>query len=107
LWGNQGGEKKEIQNKEMIMNIYVGNLSSTVTEESIRKAFESFGQVTSSKIIKDKYTGDSRGFAFVEMPVQAQAQEAVRSLNGKELLGQQISVNEARPRNDQGRANRF
>ncbi len=89
------------------MNIYVGNLSSDVTEESIRQAFESFGQVTSSKIIKDKYTGHSRGFGFIEMPVQAQAQEAIRSLNGKELLGQQISVNEARPRNDQGRMSRY
>ena len=86
------------------MNIYVGNLSSNATEETIRQAFESFGQVTSARIIKDKYTGQSRGFGFVEMLEQSQAQAAIKSLNGKELLGKQISVNEARPRTDQGRS---
>jgi RNA recognition motif-containing protein len=84
------------------MNIYVGNLSSNATEETIREAFEAFGQVTSARIIKDKYTGQSRGFGFVEMVEQAQAQVAIKSLNGKELLGKQMSVNEARPRTDQG-----
>ena len=86
------------------MNIYVGNLSYNATEENLRQAFESFGQVTSARIIKDKYTGQSRGFGFVEMLEQAQAQAAIKSLNGKELLGKQISVNEARPRTDQGRS---
>jgi RNA recognition motif-containing protein len=86
------------------MNIYVGNLSSNATDETIRQAFESFGQVTSARVIKDKYTGQSRGFGFVEMLEQAQAQAAIKSLNGKELLGKQISVNEARPRTDQGRS---
>jgi RNA recognition motif-containing protein len=85
------------------MNIYVGNLSHNATEENLRQAFEPFGQVTSARIIKDKYSGQSRGFGFVEMPAQSQAQTAIRSLNGKELLGKQISVNEARPRADQGR----
>jgi len=85
------------------MNIYVGNLSSEVSAENLRQAFESFGQVTSARIIKDKYNGQPRGFGFVEMPEQAQAQTAIKSLNGKELLGKQISVNEARPRADQGR----
>ncbi len=85
------------------MNIYVGNLSYHATEETIRQAFESFGQVISARIIKDKYTGQSRGFGFVEMLEQSQAQAAIKSLNGKELLGKQISVNEARPRADQGR----
>ncbi len=85
------------------MNIYVGNLSNIATDETIRQAFESFGQVTSAKIIKDKYTGQSRGFGFVEMLEQAQAQAAIKSLNGKELLGKQMSVNEARPRTDKGR----
>jgi RNA recognition motif-containing protein len=84
------------------MNIYVGNLSSNATDEAIREAFESFGQVTSARIIKDKYTGQSRGFGFVEMTEQAQAQAAIRSLNGKDLLGKQLSVNEARPRAAQG-----
>jgi RNA recognition motif-containing protein len=88
----------------MIMNIYVGNLSYNATEETIRQAFESFGQVTSARIIKDKYTGQSKGFGFVEMLEQSQAQAAIKSLNGKELLGKQMSVNEARPRTDQGRS---
>ena len=85
------------------MNIYVGNLPSDATDETIKQAFESFGEVTSARVIKDKYTGQSRGFGFVEMAVQSQAQTAINSLNGKELLGKQISVNEARPRADQGR----
>ena len=85
------------------MNIYVGNLSYEATDGSIREAFESFGQVTSARVIKDKYNGQSRGFGFVEMPVQSQAQTAIKSLNGKELLGKQLSVNEARPRTSQGR----
>jgi RNA recognition motif-containing protein len=87
----------------MIMNIYVGNLSNDATDVTIREAFESFGQVTSARVIKDKYTGQSRGFGFVEMSVQAQAQTAIKSLNGKELLGKPISVNEARPRADLGK----
>jgi cold-inducible RNA-binding protein len=78
------------------MNIYVGNLSYNATEENLRQAFESFGEVTSARVIKDKYTGQSRGFGFVEMLEQAQA--AIKNLNGKELLGKQMSVNEARPR---------
>ena len=85
------------------MNIYVGNLSSDVTDETIRAAFESFGEVASARVIKDKYNGQSRGFAFVEMPAQSQALTAIKSLNGKELQGKQMSVNEARPRADQGR----
>jgi RNA recognition motif-containing protein len=84
------------------MNIYVGNLSYDVSEENLRQAFESFGQVTSARIIKDKYSGQSRGFGFVEMLEQAQAQAAIKGLNGKELLGKQMSVNEARPRTNRG-----
>ena len=84
------------------MNIYVGNLSYNATEETVRQAFESFGQVTSARIIKDKYTGQSKGFGFVEMLEQSQAHAAIKSLNGKELLGKQMSVNEARPRTDRG-----
>ncbi len=85
------------------MNIYVGNLSSDVKDETIREAFESFGQVTSARVIKDKYTGQSRCFGFVEMGMQFQAQIAIKSLNGKELMGKEISVSEARPRRDEGR----
>jgi len=85
------------------MNIYVGNLSYEATDVTIREAFESFGQVTSARVIKDKYNGQSRGFGFIEMPAQSQAQTAIKSLNGKELLGKQMSVKEARARADQGR----
>ncbi len=62
------------------MNIYVGNLSFDVTDDAVRKAFESFGEVASAKVITDKYNGQSRGFAFVEMPGQAQAKTAIESL---------------------------
>ena len=79
------------------MNIYVGNLSTGATDEMIREAFESFGEVTSARVIKDKYTGQSRGFGFVEMTTQSQAQTAIKSLNGKELQGKDMKVSEARP----------
>jgi len=87
----------------MIMNIYVGNLSYDATDDTIKAAFESFGEVTAARVIKDKYTGQSRGFGFVEMSEQAQAETAIKSLNGKEILGKQISVNEARAQTNQGR----
>jgi RNA recognition motif-containing protein len=86
------------------MNIYVGNLSFDVSEENLRQIFEPFGQVSSITIIKDKYSGQSRGFGFVEMPDRAQAQAAIGNLNGKEVLGRQLNVNEARPRNDRGKS---
>ena len=85
------------------MNIFVGNLSFEVTEETIQRTFESFGEVTSAKIIRDKYSGQSREFGFMEMPGQSQAQTAIRSLNGKELQGREMSVSEARPRPGSGR----
>ncbi len=82
------------------MNIYVGNLSQEVTEEDLRQAFEAFGQVESAAIIKDKFTGESRGFGFVEMPAKAEAQAAIADMNEKELKGRALNVNEARPRED-------
>ncbi len=82
------------------MNIYVGNLSHEVTEEELRQEFEAFGQVESAAIIKDKFTGDSRGFGFVEMPAKAEAQSAIAGLNDTELQGRTLNVNEARPRED-------
>ncbi len=87
------------------MNIYVGNLSREVTEEDLRQAFETFGQVTSVKIITDKLSGVSRGFGFVEMPAKAEAQAAITGLNDKELKGGTLTVNEARPRSE-GRRDR-
>ncbi|MFW6128887.1 MAG: RNA recognition motif domain-containing protein [Candidatus Aminicenantaceae bacterium] len=82
------------------MNIYVGNLSNDTKENDLRKTFEDFGQVTSAKIITDRYTGDSRGFGFVEMPANQEAKAAISGLNGKSLNGNTLKVNEARPRND-------
>jgi RNA recognition motif-containing protein len=80
------------------MNIYVGNLSPEATEKDVRHAFEGFGQVASDRIIKDKVSGQSRGFGFVEMLNKTEAHAAISGLNRKELKGQQIIVNEARPR---------
>jgi RNA recognition motif-containing protein len=84
------------------MKIYVGNLSYDVSGENLRQAFEAFGQVSSASIVKDKYSGQPRGFGFVEMPDQAEAQAAIQNLNGKELLGRPMNVNEARPRLERG-----
>lgn len=82
------------------MNIFVGNLSRDVTNEDLQQAFQAFGEVTSANVIRDKFSGDSRGFGFVEMPAKAAAQAAIAGLNGKELKGRAINVNEARPRAD-------
>jgi RNA recognition motif-containing protein len=86
------------------MKIYVGNLPHDVSEINLRQAFEAFGQVSSATIVKDRYSGQPRGFGFVEMLDQTEAQAAIQNLNGKELLGQQMKVNEARPRTDRGRS---
>jgi RNA recognition motif-containing protein len=85
------------------VNIYVGNLSHELTEGELREAFETFGQVTSAKIITDRYSGVSRGFGFVEMDTKSEAEAAITGLNGKELKGRTLTVNEARPRSDDRR----
>jgi RNA recognition motif-containing protein len=85
------------------MNIYVGNLSYSVTEEELQKAFEAFGEVTSVNIITDNYSGRSKGFGFVEMPGKEEAAAAISGINGKEMAGRTLNVNEARPRADKGR----
>lgn len=82
------------------MNIYVGNLAHATTDEELRQAFEEFGQVSSATIIKDKFSGESRGFGFVEMPSKEEAAKAMEELNGNELGGRTLTVNEARPRTD-------
>jgi RNA recognition motif-containing protein len=84
------------------MNIYVGNMSYEVSEEDLRLAFGEFGQVETANIIKDKYSGESKGFGFVEMPSKAEGQSAIDGLNGKEFKGRTLNVNEARPRTDRG-----
>jgi RNA recognition motif-containing protein len=86
------------------MNIYVGNLSFDASEEDLQKLFSGFGQVSSVTIVRDKYSGQPRGFGFIEMPERSEAQAAIENLNGKELLGRAINVSEARPRTDRGRS---
>ena len=82
------------------MRLYAGNLSYTVTEDELRNAFSEFGKVESATIISDKRTGSSKGFGFVEMPDKAEAEKAIKELNGKDLGGRAIAVNEARPKVD-------
>ena len=81
-------------------NIYVGNLSYNATEDEIRQAFAEHGEVSSVKIITDRETGRSRGFAFVEMPKRDEGQTAINELNGSEVRGRNIKVSEARPKKD-------
>jgi len=80
------------------MNIYVGNLSYGMSESELRDAFAAFGEVSSVKVLMDRETGRSRGFGFVEMPNQGEGEAAISNLNGKELDGRPLRVNEARPR---------
>ena len=84
------------------MNIYVGNLSYRTTEDELRRAFEAYGAVSSAAIIKDRDSGQSKGFGFVEMPSDAEAQAAITGLNDKEVGGRRLKVNQARPREDGG-----
>lgn len=80
------------------MNIYVGNLPFETTEDSLQVAFTEYGEVTTARVITDKFTGRSRGFGFVEMPDNSEAEAAIQALNGKEMDGRPLTVNEARPR---------
>jgi RNA recognition motif-containing protein len=89
------------------MNIYVGNLSFSVSEADLKEAFGAFGAVSSASIIKDKFSGESRGFGFVEMPAKEEADKAIAALNGKDLKGRALKVNEAKPRTDRPRSGGF
>ena len=80
------------------MNIYVGNLADSVSDADLREAFSASGEVSSVSIIKDKFSGESKGFGFVEMPNGAEAQAAIKALNDKPLKGRNMRVNEAKPR---------
>ncbi|RKX24877.1 MAG: RNA-binding protein [Candidatus Zixiibacteriota bacterium] len=84
------------------MNIYIGNLSYETTEDDLRQAFESHGEVTSVNVITDRDSGRPRGFAFVEMPSNDEGTAAIAGLNGQELNGRALNVNEARPRTERG-----
>ncbi|WP_076789259.1 RNA-binding protein [Chlorobium sp. KB01] len=82
------------------MNIYIGNLAYTTSEDDLRDAFSQFGQVESASIIIDKFSGRSKGFGFVDMPDDSEAREAIESLNEKDLNGRTVKVNEAKPREE-------
>ena len=82
------------------MNIYVGNLSYEVTDDEVKDLFSPHGEISSVSIIKDKYSGQSKGFGFVEMPNQAEAEEAIKALNESELKGRNIKVNQAKPKEE-------
>jgi RNA recognition motif-containing protein len=85
------------------MKIFIGSLSYNVNEEDLRKAFRAFGEVASATVIKDEQSGRSKGFGFVEMPLQAEAQSAIAALNGQAFKGRTITVNEARSQSDDRR----
>ncbi len=85
------------------MNIYVGNLSYNVSEDGLRDIFTEFGEVESTKIIADRYTGRSKGFGFVEMPSNSEADQAIKALNGKPVDGRSMKVNPADPGGKKGR----
>ena len=89
------------------MNIYVGNLSRDVSEAELKEAFQAYGEVQSAAVIKDKFSGESRGFGFVEMPNKEEAEAAIAGLNGKDMKGRNMTVNEARPRTDRTRGGGF
>ncbi len=82
------------------MNIYVGNLPKTTSEEAVRKLFEEYGEVTEIKLLKDQYTDELRGFGFITMPSKADGQKAIQEVNDTEIEGRTLIVNEARPRKE-------
>jgi RNA recognition motif-containing protein len=86
------------------MNIYIGNLSFKVEEDDLKEIFEAYGEVDTVKIISDKFTGKSKGFGFIEMPEKDDALKAIEELNGKEVEGRNIIVNQAREKTEGGRS---
>ena len=82
------------------MNLYIGNLANEVTDENLHDAFSEYGKVESAKVIKDKFSNLSRGFGFVEMPKNSEADAAIKGLNGEELKGKALQISEARPKTE-------
>ncbi len=98
-WLIQGNENPiTFLREESFMKLYVGNLPKTATEDSVRQLFAAFGQVAEVTLIKDKFTNALRGFGFIEMPTQSEAEAAIAGVNGADLEGNKLVVNEARPR---------
>lgn len=98
--------KNQLITNSLIMKIYAGNLQYGITEEELQKIFEEYGEVSSVKIITDKYSGRSKGFGFVEMPDDAEAQQAIESLNGVEIKGRAMTVNQSIERKEGEQRNR-
>ena len=90
-----------------MMRIYVGNLPYSVTDDDLRDVFGQFGELTTAEVVKDKFSGQSKGFGFVDMPDNADAQQAIKSLNDTNLKGRKLTVNEARPRAERPPQKRF
>jgi len=88
------------QNRGITMNIYVGNLPYSVTEDDLKEAFSEFGEVSSVTVISDKFSGQSKGFGFVEMPNNSEADAAIKALNESDFKGRNIKVNQAKPKGD-------
>ena len=84
------------------MNIYVGNIPRQASEDDLRPLFEPFGKIMSVNIIKDKFSGEAKGFGFVEMSKKSEGEAAIEALNGKDFMGQALTVNEARPKSESG-----
>jgi RNA recognition motif-containing protein len=80
------------------MRIYVGNLPYSVTDDDLRDVFSQFGELMSAEVVKDKFSGQSKGFGFVDMPNNSEADQAIKALNDTDLKGRKLTVNEARPR---------
>lgn len=91
-----------LERKDVLVNIYVGNLSFQMTEEDLKAAFEKFGKVSKASIVKDKFSGNSKGFGFVEMPNMSEAELAIKKLDGVSIKGRNLKVNEALPRDNSG-----
>ena len=94
--------EQHLLRKVIQMNIYVGNLSYDATDDDLREAVESYGRVDTANVIRDHYSGRSRGFGFVEMPDRGEAEAAIAGLDGQEIVGRPVKVNEARPRPPRG-----
>lgn len=90
-----------------MMRIYVGNLPYSVSDDDLRDVFGQFGELASAEVVKDKFSGQSKGFGFVDMPDNADAQQAIKSLNDTNLKGRKLTVNEARPRAERPPQKRF
>lgn len=85
------------------MRIYVGNLPYSVTDDDLRDTFSEFGEILSAEVVKDKFSGQSKGFGFVDMPNNSEADDAIKTLNDTPLKGRKLTVNEARPRPERPR----